>query len=484
MASALDDILQRPQPPPGTRPSPPTMLRRGSMSFSAGPGAPGSQRARSMSMTWSAGPGAPGARPLTARPRLASSANVLENVSRASQQSAGPLADAGRLERLERLSSRSWSPTRPPEMEPSRRGSFKLSSAGVGGGIPPQLPLQVTPAATASQDIDRFTSFAQSHNPRKSKTQSSHTAAKDDDKDSCFAGVVIHGDTLKDRLAHKMRMVEEEQARARRAEYLDKSLADPDAKAGASTKDAKAGPSPQELRSRRHTEPLIQTLSDLQPNLQAFPKSLTQLRTAVASQDGALNNRSHPVPKASTARLSTSKRGSLFRRQSVAEIVAEARVQDLLREHERKEHKDTAQVAANRQNNDWRQSDDTKLTSEQRLQAAASAAAAERLGRIVLFRTCSRSTSPKRTPSMERQQDGAGDISRAPLLPQRGGLNGTASPLGRTPSTDDTALDDANQLDRIAQTDEEYRRQRSLIRKALREFRPSEDDWLDICYIL
>jgi hypothetical protein len=85
---------------------------------------------------------------------------------------------------------------------------------------------------------------------------------------------------------------------------------------------------------------------------------------------------------------------------------------------------------------------------------------------------------------MERQQDGAGDISRAPLLPQRGGLNGTASPLGRTPSTDDTALDDANQLDRIAQTDEEYRRQRSLIRKALREFRPSEDDWLDICYIL
>ena len=340
MASALDNILQRPQPPPGSRPqtvrgegpSPPTTLRRVSMSLSAGPGE----------------------RPLTARPRLASSANLLENVPRASQQSAGPVADA---ERLERLSSRSCSPIRPPGMEPSRRGSFKLSSAGAGGAIPPQLPLRVAPAAKSS---DRFSSFAQSHYPRMSKTEQLRTA-------------VASGNTL-------------------------------------------------------------------------------------APQDGALDCSSHTVPK-SSARLSTSKRGSLFSRQSVADIVAEVRAKDQLREHERKEHEDTAQVAANRQNSDCWQSDDAKLTCDQRLTAAASSAAAERIGRISLARTRSRSSSPKRTPY--------------------GSLNSA-----RTPSTDDTALNDANQLDRIAQSDEEYRRQRSLIRKALREFRPSDDDWLDIYYIL
>jgi hypothetical protein len=369
-------------------------------------------------------------------------------------QSAGPLADA---ERLDRLSSRSCSPKRPPVMEPSRRGSFKLSSAGAGGEIPPQLPLRVAPAAMSSQDMDQS------------------------------AGPLADAGRL-DRLS------------SRSCSPKRPPVMEPSRRGSFKLSSAGAGgeipPQP----------PLQVSPGVMSDRFSSFAQShnprkskTEQLRTAVASgntlapQDGALDCSSHKVPKSSTARLSTSKRGSLFSRQSVADIVAEARAKDQQREHERKEHEDTAQVAANRQNSDCWQSDDTKLNCDQRLTVAASSAAAERLGRIVLARTRSRSTSPKRTTSMERQHDGDGDSSRAPLLPQRSGLNGNASPLailngslnsGRTPSTDDTALNDANQLDRIAQSDEEYRRQRSLIRKALREFRPSEDDWLDICYIL
>ena len=406
MASALDNILQRPQPPPGSRPqtvrgegpSPPTTLRRVSMSLSAGPGE----------------------RPLTARPRLASSANLLENVPRASQQSAGPVADA---ERLERLSSRSCSPIRPPGMEPSRRGSFKLSSAGAGGAIPPQLPLRVAPAAVSSQGMDQT------------------------------AGPVADAERL-------------ERLSSRSCSPIRPPGTEPSRRGSFKLSSAGAGdaiPPQLPLRVAPAAKSSDRFSSFAQSHYPRMSKT-EQLRTAVASgntlapQDGALDCSSHTVPK-SSARLSTSKRGSLFSRQSVADIVAEVRAKDQLREHERKEHEDTAQVAANRQNSDCWQSDDAKLTCDQRLTAAASSAAAERIGRISLARTRSRSSSPKRTPY--------------------GSLNSA-----RTPSTDDTALNDANQLDRIAQSDEEYRRQRSLIRKALREFRPSDDDWLDIYYIL
>ena len=49
---------------------------------------------------------------------------------------------------------------------------------------------------------------------------------------------------------------------------------------GVSPPGAKAGASTPELRRRRHTEPLIQTLSDLQPKFQALFKVVTQPRTA------------------------------------------------------------------------------------------------------------------------------------------------------------------------------------------------------------
>ena len=150
-----------------------------------------------------------------------------------------------------------------------------------------------------------------------------------------------------------------------------------------------------------------------------------------------------------------------------------------IQESERKQHQDTAQAAASSAN--------TQRDSEQLLMAAAAAAAAERIGGIKLSRTRSRSTSPTCT-----QRNGAPEQGHSAhaLLPPRGGngspiiraLSGNRSPIARggfhrTPSNDDTALDDAQELDRIAQSDEAYRRQRGLIRKALKEFRPSADDW-------
>ena len=196
---------------------------------------------------------------------------------------------------------------------------------------------------------------------------------------------------------------------------------------------------------------------------------------------------SEPLPQARPGRVlsgndrqSLGKRGPMLTRRSVAEIFTHARAQaKQIQESERKQHQDTAQAAASSAN--------TQRDSEQLLMAAAAAAAAERIGGIKLSRTRSRSASPKCT-----QRNGAPEQGHSAhaLLPPRGGngspiiraLSGNRSPIARggfhrTPSNDDTALDDAQELDRIAQSDEAYRRQRGLIRKALKEFRPSADDW-------
>ena len=241
---------------------------------------------------------------------------------------------------------------------------------------------------------------------------------------------------------------------------------------------------------------------------------------------------SEPLPQARPGRVlsgndrqSLGKRGPMLTRRSVAEIFTHARAQaKQIQESERKQHQDTAQAAASsantqrdseqllmaaaaatharaqakqiqeserKQHQDTAQaaasSANTQRDSEQLLMAAAAAAAAERIGGIKLSRTRSRSTSPTCT-----QRNGAPEQGHSAhaLLPPRGGngspiiraLSGNRSPIARggfhrTPSNDDTALDDAQELDRIAQSDEAYRRQRGLIRKALKEFRPSADDW-------
>jgi hypothetical protein len=147
----------------------------------------------------------------------------------------------------------------------------------------------------------------------------------------------------------------------------------------------------------------------------------------------------------------------LFRRQSVAEIFQEARAME-------RQISDKLQDAA--------PPVQSGQTSEELLMAAAAMAAAERIGNFKLSRTRSRSLSPlERTPS-----GGVACIGSDNTEPKTPG-----SPFKRTESSDDTVLDDPGTLDKIASLDVEWRAKRKEIRRALQQFRPSDDDWLYYC---
>lgn len=183
----------------------------------------------------------------------------------------------------------------------------------------------------------------------------------------------------------------------------------------------------------------------------------------------------------STRRLSK----GLFRRQSVAEIFQEARLMETQMPQATGEQAEApapetkldlseaaeAAAAARAQKKALAREAAGGQTSEEHLMMAAAAAAFNKIGNIQVHRTRSRSTSPPRSPITRSGEEEVGQ----PIL--RTSSRGSSRKWGRTASSDDTALEDLQKLDEIASADGDYRLQRQQIRKALQDFRPSDEDW-------
>ena len=190
-----------------------------------------------------------------------------------------------------------------------------------------------------------------------------------------------------------------------------------------------------------------------------------------------------PAPvTTSTRRLSK----GLFRRQSVAEIFQEARQMERRMPQATDKQAEVpapkaktdlvtaaeTAAAARTQKKAWAREAAVGHASEELLVMAAAAAAFNKIGDIQVHRTRSRSTSPGNRSSITRNGDeGMG----SPIL--RTSSRGSSQNFGRTASSDDTALEDLQKLDQIASADREYRLQRHQIRRALLDFRPSDEDW-------
>ena len=171
-----------------------------------------------------------------------------------------------------------------------------------------------------------------------------------------------------------------------------------------------------------------------------------------------------PPPLSKRGMLRRLSQGS-FKRQSIADIFAEARALE-------------RRMQGIEEGTSCLQSDSAASTKAvevravtnqvesispvDRLSQAAASAAAARIGKIMIRRCRSRSTSPR------------GIANSGATLPQR------ALDIQRAPSNDDTDLDNADKLDEIARQDAEYRENRRSIRQALRDFSPSVDDWKSI----
>jgi len=107
-----------------------------------------------------------------------------------------------------------------------------------------------------------------------------------------------------------------------------------------------------------------------------------------------------------------------------------------------------------------------------RLRVMAASVAALRIGRIKVTRSRSRSTSPN-SGAGSRCSPSVDDIGSSPL-------SAVGSPLTRTASSDENALDNLEKLDELAMYDKQYRLRRKEILEALKreaQFCPSQDDW-------
>jgi hypothetical protein len=107
-----------------------------------------------------------------------------------------------------------------------------------------------------------------------------------------------------------------------------------------------------------------------------------------------------------------------------------------------------------------------------RLREMAASVAALRIGRIKVTRSRSRSTSPN-SGAGSRCSPSVDDIGSSPL-------SAVGSPLTRTASSDENALDNLEKLDELAMYDKQYRVRRKEIFEALKreaQFCPSQDDW-------
>ena len=228
------------------------------------------------------------------------------------------------------------------------------------------------------------------------------------------------------------------------------------------------------------------------------PAGARPAKTAMARAVDRLRN-----PKVFPAALPSSRRNKngLFRRQSVAEIFTEAR------EMERNLLGNDGAPDSNASLSTNPTPPNRPITSEEHLLAAAAAAAIQKIGAIKVGRCRSRSVSPaQRTGKAgiyydsDSDEDSTWGITKiesndGSLRPQRSprfvqSADSQTSPrspdpsrrkpFGRTPSNDDSALDDTRKLDQIALRNDEYRARRGAIRRALRGFKPAEDDWRSI----
>jgi hypothetical protein len=107
-----------------------------------------------------------------------------------------------------------------------------------------------------------------------------------------------------------------------------------------------------------------------------------------------------------------------------------------------------------------------------RLREMAASVAALRIGRIKVTRSRSRSTSPN-SGAGSRCSPSVDDMGSSPL-------SAVGSPLTRTASSDENALDNLEKLDELAMYDKQYRVRRKEILETLKreaQFCPSQDDW-------
>ena len=171
-----------------------------------------------------------------------------------------------------------------------------------------------------------------------------------------------------------------------------------------------------------------------------------------------------PPPLSKRGMLRRASQGS-FKRQSIADIFAEARalerrMQGIEEGTPYVQSDSTASTKAVELHAVTNQAE--SISPEDQVSQAAATEAAARIGKIMIRRCRSRSTSPRGIAN--------GDAA----------LPGQASNIQRTPSSEDADLDNADKLDEIAQQDAEYRENRRSIRQALRDFSPSVDDWKSI----
>jgi hypothetical protein len=217
------------------------------------------------------------------------------------------------------------------------------------------------------------------------------------------------------------------------------------------------------------------------PSPPALPKegaakhsqSARLVKTVEAIHDAVKSKKAAGPPKPPSTLPSTmrSLKHGLFRRQTVGDIFREA-AQETRSMEQRIREKEALIEDTFRKEVENAEDAPKALTSEGNLMLAAASAAAAKIGEIRMTRTRSRSSSPARSAVVERVPSSGSRTSH------ESGVELTrSSGFGRTPSHDDTDLDNRAKLDEIAQRDADYRAQRRNIRKALRAFRPSDEDW-------